>query len=68
LHVCDVIVDDLEKPVRLFGDVAADILQGFFVEGLGDTAWVDGAHGVVGATLFVTLDRDLHGQTAIEDD
>jgi hypothetical protein len=68
LLVLDVQVDDLEEPGGGLGDVLDDILQGLLGEGLADTRRVDGAHGVVGAALLVTLDGDLHGQTAVEHD
>lgn len=68
LHVSNVVVDDLQKPASLLGNVLHDVLQGLLVEGLRDTARVDSAHGVVRATLLVTLDGNLHGQTTVEDD
>ena len=68
LHVGDVVIDDLQQPGRLLGDVADDVLERFFVKRLGDAAWVDGAHGVVGAACLVTLDGNLHGETSVEDD
>ncbi|KAF3401859.1 hypothetical protein F1880_009718 [Penicillium rolfsii] len=66
LHVGNIVVDNLQKPASLLGNDLDDVLQGLLVEGLGDTAGVDGTHGVVGATLLVTLDGNLHGQTTVE--
>lgn len=68
LRVLDVQVDDLEEPGGGLGDVLNDVLQGLLGEGLADTRGVDGAHGVVGTALLVTLDSDLHSETAIEHD
>lgn len=34
LHVCDVVVDDFQKPLRLLGNVLNHVLQGLLVEGL----------------------------------
>jgi len=68
LHVCDVVVDNFKEPASLFGNVLNDVLEGLFVEGLGNAARVDGAHRVVGASGSVTFDSDLHGKTTVEDD
>lgn len=68
LLVLDVEVDNLQEPCGGLGDVLDNVLQGLLGEGLADTRGVDCAHGVVGATGLVTLDSDLHGQTAVEDD
>ncbi|GKT61902.1 LOW QUALITY PROTEIN: unnamed protein product [Colletotrichum tofieldiae] len=67
LHVCDVVVDNLKEPASLLGDAVNNELQSLLIEGLGDSAGVDGAHGVVGASGRVTLDSDLHRQTTVED-
>jgi len=56
LRVLDVQVDNLEEPCSSLGDVLDDVLQGLLGEGLADTRRVDGAHGVVGTALLVTLD------------
>lgn len=68
LHVGDVVVDNLEQPAGGLGDVLHDVLQSLLVEGLADTRWVDGAHAVIRAAGFVTLDCDLHSQTTVEND
>lgn len=68
LHVGNVVVDNLQKPASLLGNNLDDVLQSLLVEGLGDTAGVDSAHGVVRATLLITLDGNLHGQTTVEHD
>ena len=68
LLVLDVEVDNLQEPCGSLGDVLDNVLQGLLGKGLADTRGVDSAHGVVGATSLVTLDSDLHGKTAVEDD
>jgi hypothetical protein len=59
LHVGDVVVDNLQEPASLLGNVVDDELESRLVEGLADTAGVDSAHGVVGSTSGITLDGNL---------
>lgn len=66
LHVCDVVVDDFKQPASFLGDVFDDVLKGLLGEALADSRRVDSSHAVVGSSLFVTLDSNLHGQATIE--
>ena len=66
LHVGHVVVNNFQEPASLLGNVLHHVLQRLLGESLRDTAGVDRAHGVVGPSLVVPLNGNLHGQTTIE--
>ena len=54
-----------ESAVR---DGVDDLTKGCVIECLANATRIDGTHGIVRATLLVTLDSVLHGQTTIKND
>ena len=60
LHVGNVVVDNLQQPFGFLCDVFDHVLQGLLVEGFGDSAWVDSAHGIIRPASGIPFDSNLH--------
>jgi hypothetical protein len=58
----------ISETVPAIRDGVDDLTKGCVIECLANAAGVDGTHCIVRATLLVTLDSMLHGQTAIKHD
>ena len=68
LLVNNVIIDNFQQPFGFFRDVINNVLKSLLIDGLRDTARIDGHHRIVASSLGIAFDGNLSSQTAVEDD